>query len=120
MYFALGKYALLREYHNLQTAIHRATDGAEPITTRGCPREMPLLQRVMRESPHIRSILLSSWRHEERDLENPPRSAQVASWRGVTGNPVSLAPVHELPSSQRSIVKPRKITVKGAPTARHT
>ena len=27
--------------------------------------------------------------------------------------------VQELPSSRRPIVEPRKITVKGAPTARH-
>ena len=58
LYFALGKYALLREYRELETTVRRATEGREPVTTKKYLREMPLFQRVMRESPQIKSILL--------------------------------------------------------------
>lgn len=53
----LGKHALLREYDALAKVLLRFTERSGAIEKRMF-REMPLLQRAMRESPKIRAILL--------------------------------------------------------------
>jgi hypothetical protein len=58
-YMEIGRWALLRDYGRLTTAVHKYGTGAYSSVSKRDLREMPLIKRAMQESRQFRGFMLS-------------------------------------------------------------